>query len=198
MQALGLADINKIENVFLVARTAETDRGSEEYGTNPRVHTNRLGYFRHIGAYLLAQLRDGVHAADSLGKHGVGHKLRELRTPKIRSQYLLLGNPIRIGVDKHADRSDALVCDWASNQYAIGGIQILHSSTFGEELRAREDPEDVRTLVSYQNPLESLCTRTNTVDFLMMSFSQFACWASAAFATLWPAPDPLKVIPDIL
>ena len=69
-----LAEVDKIEDVFLEAGSTESDGGFQEFWSNTGVCSHGTSDFIDIRFGCLAECRDGVDGGDSLGKKGVGGK----------------------------------------------------------------------------------------------------------------------------
>ena len=67
-----LAQVHQIEDVFLEAGTAETDRGFEELWSDSGIGTDRFGYLIDIGSGRFAQRGDRIDGGNSLGQECVG------------------------------------------------------------------------------------------------------------------------------
>merc|ERR1719203_443754 len=140
VQAFALADVHQVQDVLLEARTTEAHGSPKELRTNPRICADSPRDLSHISARLLAQLRNGVHAAHALSQHGIGNKFLQLGAPEIRSQDSLLGHPICIDVREHTRRSNTICGRRATDQDSVRRFQIPHGSPLCEELWIRQDP----------------------------------------------------------
>ena len=85
-----LAEVYQVEDIFLEARTAETDGRLEELGPDTRVETDGVRDLVDVRASRLTDGRKRVDRRDTLGEHGVGGELRKLRRPKANIQNALL------------------------------------------------------------------------------------------------------------
>merc|ERR1740120_687005 len=158
VQALGFADVNQVQDIFLKARATKANGRAQELRPNPRIGSNCPRDLRHIGPGLFAELRNRVHAAHALCQHGIGHQFRQLRTPEVGGEDLLSGDPIRIDVNQHAGSSHAVRRCRAANQDPVRSGQVLHGCTFSEELWVRQDPKLLTSsLVGNDYSLQGLC-----------------------------------------
>lgn len=81
-QVQAFAQIYKVKNVFLEARTTEADRSTKELVTNARIVANSVCNLVDVGTSGLADGRKGIDGRDTLGKHSIGSKLGELGRPE--------------------------------------------------------------------------------------------------------------------
>ena len=77
-EAVVLAEVDKIEDVFLEAGSTESNGGFQEFWSNAGVCSDSAGHFIDIRFGGLAECRDGVDGGDSLGKKGVGGEFGKL------------------------------------------------------------------------------------------------------------------------
>lgn len=89
-QVQALAEVDKVQNILLEARTTEADRRPQELGSNSRVETNSMCDFVDVGASRLTNGRKRIDGGDTLCKHGVRRELGQLRRPKADIQNALL------------------------------------------------------------------------------------------------------------
>mmetsp|Transcript_4833 Transcript_4833/g.16577 ORF Transcript_4833/g.16577 Transcript_4833/m.16577 type:complete len:306 (+) Transcript_4833:57-974(+) len=66
LQSVALANVRQVQDIFLKARTAETDRGVQKLRANSGIFTNRKGDLGNVRSGALAQRRDGVDGRNSL------------------------------------------------------------------------------------------------------------------------------------
>jgi len=71
-EAVVLAEVDKIEDIFLETGSTEADGGFQEFGSNAGICSDSAGHFIDIRFGGLTECRDGVDGGDSLGKKGVG------------------------------------------------------------------------------------------------------------------------------
>jgi hypothetical protein len=74
-----LAEVGKVQDILLEARTAVTNRGLEELGTDARVLANRTCHLVNVRTGRLAKSRDRVDGGNALREESVGNKLGKLR-----------------------------------------------------------------------------------------------------------------------
>ena len=60
MQIVLLTEIDQIQNIFLETRSAETDAGTQEFRTDTRIHTDRMGNFGDIRSGTFAKRGNAV------------------------------------------------------------------------------------------------------------------------------------------
>jgi thiol-disulfide isomerase/thioredoxin len=82
-EAVALADVDEVEDVFLKAGATETDAGIEEFRANAGVFLDGVGDFIHVHAGGLTEGGHGVDGGDALRKEGIDSELGELRGPKV-------------------------------------------------------------------------------------------------------------------
>jgi thiol-disulfide isomerase/thioredoxin len=82
-EAVALADVDEVEDVFLKAGATETDVGVEEFRANAGVFPDGVGDFIHVHTGGLTEGGHGVDGGDALRKEGVDRELGELRGPKV-------------------------------------------------------------------------------------------------------------------
>jgi thiol-disulfide isomerase/thioredoxin len=78
-EAVVLADVDEVEDVFLEAGATEADTGIEEFRANAGVFPDGVGDFIHVRAGGLTEGGHGVDGGDALCEEGVGRELGELR-----------------------------------------------------------------------------------------------------------------------
>jgi hypothetical protein len=74
-----LAQIYKIKDIFLEARTTEANRGTKEFIADTRIKPDSVGDLVDVSTSGFANSRKGVNGGDTLGEHGIGSELGELR-----------------------------------------------------------------------------------------------------------------------
>ncbi len=137
VQAVVAAEVHQIEDVLLKAAAAEAGAGLEELPTNAAVGTDGAGYFTHIDAGGFAEGGDAVDRADALRQEGVGGELAELTAPEIGAQNALGRHPLAVDAGEGLDGGRVV----ATDQHAVGLLEIGDGGTFGEELGIGEHRE---------------------------------------------------------
>lgn len=136
-----LGKIDKVEDILLEAAATETDTSHQELVTNTGVDTNGAGDLVNISTSLLANSRDGVNAGNTLSKHGVGHKLGQLRGPNVGGQDTLTGDPGVVDLDESLGSPLSGGGRGGTDQNTVGVEEILDSSTGSQELGVGENLE---------------------------------------------------------
>jgi hypothetical protein len=72
MQAL--AQVNEVKDIFLEARTTETNASLEEFRPDAGVVANGVRNFVDIGACRFTNGRQGIDRRNALGEHGIRRK----------------------------------------------------------------------------------------------------------------------------
>ena len=85
-----LAQVHKVENILLEARTSKADGGLEELGPNASIVPDSMRDLVNVGSSSLANGRQGVDRGDSLSEHGVGGELGKLGGPETDGQNTIL------------------------------------------------------------------------------------------------------------
>src|SRR5690606_33060266 len=67
-QSVGTGNVHQVEDVFLEAGSAKSDRGFEELGADTAIRTNGAGHFIHVRTRHLAKFGYGVDGRDTLGQ----------------------------------------------------------------------------------------------------------------------------------
>ena len=121
LQAVALADVREVQDIFLEAGPAEAHGGVQELGTDAAVRADGVRHLRDVGARGFAQSGHGVDGGDALGEKGVGGEFGELRGPEVGGDDLLLGDPVGVHLREGVDGSLAsLVLDLTSDEDAVG------------------------------------------------------------------------------
>lgn len=138
-QIQSLAHVHNVENVLLEAAATEADRRLQELGADARVQSDGSCHLRHIGAGRLADRRHRVDAGDALRQKRVGRQLGELRTPRVRRDNALLGDPVLVHPRQRGDGSIAVHRLGAADQHPVWLVQVINGGALGEKLRIGED-----------------------------------------------------------
>mmetsp|Transcript_26117 Transcript_26117/g.61216 ORF Transcript_26117/g.61216 Transcript_26117/m.61216 type:complete len:500 (+) Transcript_26117:98-1597(+) len=141
VEAEGLAEVHKVEDVLLEARPAEAHRRVQELRADARVRADRARDLRDVGIRRFAEGRDRVDAGYALGKYGVGHELGELRRPEVGGDDLRARDPLRVHTCESLDGREALRGLLTANQHASRVLQVVHGGALGEELWVRQHLE---------------------------------------------------------
>ncbi|KAG6550263.1 hypothetical protein Mapa_008223 [Marchantia paleacea] len=155
-EPVALTDVHQVQNVLLEARSSESDTGVQKLGPNSRVLADGVGHLRHIGPGGLAQGGHGIDGRDPLRQEGIGGELRQLRGPQVGGQDVLLRHPVRVHGLESGHGLLAFGSLAASDQDAVGLLQILDGGTLGQKLRVRQDLEVDPLVVVRQNLLNCL------------------------------------------
>mmetsp|Transcript_6070 Transcript_6070/g.11072 ORF Transcript_6070/g.11072 Transcript_6070/m.11072 type:complete len:310 (-) Transcript_6070:1243-2172(-) len=134
IQTVRLTEVDQVKDIFLEARSAESDRGVEEALPDASVHSHGARDLGNVGAGRFAQRRDGIDRRHALGEEGVGHQLRQLRRPQVGSENLFLRHPIRVHRNQRRRRLNALGTLHPSNEHAIRLHQIGNRRTLRQKL----------------------------------------------------------------
>ena len=135
------AQVNEVQDVFLEAASAKTDRSLEELGTNPMVLSHDKGDFIDIGTGTLAESADRVDRADALRKERVCRELREFGTPEVRREDSLARDPVGVDVHHLGESGKSRFRLVAADEHAVRFEQVLDGGAFGEEFRIGKDFE---------------------------------------------------------
>jgi thiol-disulfide isomerase/thioredoxin len=101
-EAVALADVDEVEDVFLEARATEADVGIEEFRANVGVFPNSVGDFVHVRAGGLAEGGHGIDGGDALREEGVSGELGELHGPEVGGDDAVFRDPVGIdGFESH-------------------------------------------------------------------------------------------------
>ena len=141
VEAVGAAEVDEVEDVFLEAGAAEAGAGLEELGADAAVHAEDAGDLGDVGAGGLAEGGEGVDGGDALGEHGVGGELGHLAGPDVGGEDAAAGDPGGVDVDEGLDGGLAAAVLRAADEDAVGLEQVADGGAFGEELGVGEDGE---------------------------------------------------------
>src|SRR5690554_6340442 len=133
-EAVAAGNVHQVEDVFLETAAAEAYGGFQEFGTNAAVLAYGAGNFIYVGTALFAEGGDGVDGRYALGQKGVGGEFGEFGRPYIGGDDALAIYPA--GVDVHEGLYGGLTgfILSAPDEYAVGLVQVLHGSAFGQKL----------------------------------------------------------------
>ena len=146
-----LAEINEIEDVLLETRSAEADRGFEEFRTDPRIPTDGVRHFVDVRPGRLAEGRNGIDRGNPLGEEGIGHKFGQLGRPQVRGDDPVARNPPGVDADQLLQGRFARGRALAADEDAVGLEQVGDGRAFGEKLRVGEHLEITVARVGTQN-----------------------------------------------
>mmetsp|Transcript_6098 Transcript_6098/g.12086 ORF Transcript_6098/g.12086 Transcript_6098/m.12086 type:complete len:431 (+) Transcript_6098:517-1809(+) len=146
-----LAQVDKVKNVLLEARTSKADRGVEEPFADTLILTDCMGHLLDVSSSGLAELRDRVNGGDALGKERISHEFRQLRGPQVRGDNSLHRDPMGVYIDELLNSFLTKLGGHASNEYTVRHIKVFHSGTLGKELRIRKHLEVDLAIVSHQH-----------------------------------------------
>mmetsp|Transcript_24272 Transcript_24272/g.47395 ORF Transcript_24272/g.47395 Transcript_24272/m.47395 type:complete len:431 (-) Transcript_24272:11-1303(-) len=146
-----LAEVHKVQDILLEARSTEADGGVKEALANTLILTDSVSNFLDISASGFAKLRDGVDRGDTLSKEGVSNELGELRRPEVGGDNPIPGDPVGVHINKLLHSLLSKLGGHASNEYTVRHIKVFHSGTLGKELRIRKHLEVDLAIVSHQH-----------------------------------------------
>ncbi|BAS84779.1 Os03g0425450, partial [Oryza sativa Japonica Group] len=156
-EAIALADVHQVEDVFLEAGATESHAGVEKLGADPGVLAHGVGDLGDVGAGGLAERGHGVDGRDPLGQERVGGELGQLGGPEVGGEDPLLGDPSGVHVLERLDGGAPRGGLAAADEDAVGGEQVADGGALGEELRVGEDLEaDAVAAVVVEDLLDGL------------------------------------------
>mmetsp|Transcript_24271 Transcript_24271/g.47390 ORF Transcript_24271/g.47390 Transcript_24271/m.47390 type:complete len:420 (-) Transcript_24271:49-1308(-) len=146
-----LAEVHKVQDILLEARSTEADGGVKEALANTLILTDSVSNFLDISASGFAKLRDGVDRGDTLSKEGVSNELGELRRPEVGGDNPIPGDPVGVHINKLLHSLLSKLGGHASNENAVRHVEILHGGTLGKELRVGENLEVDLPIVGHEH-----------------------------------------------
>ena len=99
-QVEGFAEVDEVEYVLLETRTAEADRGFEEFRTDPGVAADGSGDLIYVRTGGFAECGDGVDGGNALGEEGVGDEFGKFGGPEVGGDDSFARHPVGIDRDK--------------------------------------------------------------------------------------------------
>jgi len=148
-QVQRLGQVDQVEDVLLETGTTESlpvstpsphdpclthNRCLQELGANSRVLADGVSDLVNGGTGSLADGRQSVDRRDTLGEHGVGGELGELRGPQADSKDSVLRDPVGIDVGEGLARGDTRLALERTDEDSVRGEQVVDGGTLGKEL----------------------------------------------------------------
>ena len=155
-EAVALADVDQVEDVFLEAGATEAHTGVKKLGADSGVFPNRVGYLVDVGAGGFAERGHGVDGGDSLRQERVGGQLGELRGPQVGCDDVILRDPVRVHGLECGDGSLALGGHAAADEHAVGFVEVGNGGALGKKLRIGQDLEVDPFVVVREDLLDGL------------------------------------------
>ena len=156
VEAVGLAEVDEVEDVLLEAGAAEADGGLEEAAADAVVLADGTADLGHVGAGGLAEGRDGVDGRHALGEEGVGNELGQLRRPEVGGQDVVPVDPVGVDADELLSGGQALGGLLPTDEDAVGLHEVVNGGTLGKELRVGQDLELESLLVDLEDAADGL------------------------------------------